>query len=44
MIKFINIMEEYGANFRKDNYTAPKLDTLINRKLMNIISQKLNAR
>jgi len=42
MIKFINIMEEYGANFRKDNYTAPKLDTLINRKLMNIISQKFD--
>ena len=35
-------MEEYGANFRKDNYNAPKLDTPINRKLMNIISQKFD--
>lgn len=42
MIKFINILEEYGANFRKDNYTAIKLDTPINRKLMNIISQKFD--
>ena len=41
-MKFINIMEEYGANFRKDNHTAIKLDTLINRKLMNIISQKFD--
>lgn len=42
MIKFINILEEYGANFRKDNHTAIKLDTPINRKLMNIISQKFD--
>jgi hypothetical protein len=42
MIKFINIMEEYGANFRKDNHTAIKLDTPINRKLMDIISQKFD--
>ena len=42
MIKFINILEEYGANFRKDNYTAIKLDTPINRKLMNIISKKFD--
>ena len=42
MIKFINILEEYGANFRKDNYTAPKLDTPVNRKLMNILSKKFD--
>ena len=42
MIKFINILEEYGANFRKDNHTAIKLDTPINRKLMNIISKKFD--
>lgn len=38
MMKFINILEEYGTNF----YTTPKLDTPVNRKLMNIISKKFD--
>ena len=38
MIKFINILETYGDDF----YTTPKLDTSLNRKLMNIISKKFD--
>jgi len=41
MIKFIDILEAYGANF-KENYITPKLDTPVNRKLMNILSQKFD--
>ncbi len=37
----MDILEAYGANF-KENYITPKLDTPVNRKLMNILSQKFD--
>ena len=41
MVKLIDILEAYGANFR-ENFILPKLDTRLNRKLMNILSKKFS--